>query len=151
MFSVYKKGQGISARISVGAALGLIAIFASYSLHGALIGLPAFYAGANIPIIGVPLSWGLVSSFFFFLLCVAFGAMLVGCFETGLGKIDNTGKGMVGFLIETQAELQKVSWPARKELIGSSIVVIVFAVIIGAYIFGIDRLVTTIMKSIGIL
>lgn len=151
MFTVYKKGQGSSARISVGVTLGLIAFFSAYSLHGALINLPAFVVGASVPLVNLPLTWGLVSAFVLFMFSIAFAALLVGCFETGIGKLDNIGKGVVGFLIETQAELQRVSWPTRKELVGSSIVVIVFAVIIGSYIFGVDRLVTVVMKSIGVL
>lgn len=151
MFTVYRKGQGSSARISVGVALGLLSAFASYSLHGALIDLPVFFVGASVPLLNIPLTWGVVSSFFFFLFCIAFAALLVGCLETGIGKIDNTGKGLVGFLVDTQAELNKVSWPTKRELIGSSIVVIIFSVIIGSYIFGVDRVVTLLMKSIGVL
>ena len=151
MFCVYRKGQGSSARVSVGIALGLIALFASYSLHGALISLPTFYEGARIPLVNLPLTWGLVGAFVFFLFCAVIVGLLVGCLETGIKKIDDTGKSVAVFLIDTQSELAKVSWPARKELIASSIVVIVFAVIIGVYIFGIDRLVTTVMKLIGIL
>ncbi len=151
MFAIYKKGQGASARISVGVALGLIAFFSACALHGALINLPVFYEGARVPLVNLPLSWGLVSAFVFFLLCAAFAALLVGCFEVGVAKVDNLGKGVVSFLIDTQAELNKVSWPSRAELVGSTVVVIICAVILGAYIFGIDRLVTTVMKSIGIL
>ena len=151
MFSVYRKGQGSSARISVGVALCLIATFAAISLHGALIDLPVFFGGAQIPLLSMTLTWGLVSSFFFFLVCIVFVGILVGCLETGIGKIDNTGQRVVGYLIDTQAELQKVSWPTRQELIGSTIVVIICAVVLGVYIFGIDRLVTAVMKSVNVL
>lgn len=150
-FNVYKKGQGSSARISVGIVLGLIAVFSAISLHGALIDLPAFFGGVNIPLVGLPLTWGLVSSFFFFLFCAAIVGVLVGGFETGIKKVDNVGRRVVGFLIDTQGELQKVSWPTRQELIGSTIVVIVCAVILGVYIFGVDRLVTAVMNGFGVL
>lgn len=151
MFSVYRKGQGSSARILVGIALGLIALFAAYSLHGTLINLPTFFGGVRIPLLSLPLTWGLIGAFFFFLFSVAFVGILVGCFETGINKIDNAGKGVVGFLIDTQGELQKVSWPTRQELIGSSIVVVICAVVLGTYIFGIDRLVTTVMRLVSVL
>ncbi|MEE9201281.1 MAG: preprotein translocase subunit SecE, partial [Candidatus Brocadiales bacterium] len=57
----------------------------------------------------------------------------------------------VEFLIDTQGELQKVSWPTRTELMGSTWVVIVLLVILGAYIFGVDWVITRVMKIIGFL
>ena len=38
------------------------------------------------------------------------------------------------FLEEVKAELLKCSWPTRKELFGSSVVVIVSVVILGAFV-----------------
>ena len=151
MFNVYRRGQGASARISVGIVLGLIAVFAAYSLHGALINLPMVLSGARVPLVSLPLTWGLISSFFFFLLCALFVGVLVGGVETGIKKIDNLGQRAVGYLIDTQVELQKVSWPTRQELIGSTIVVIICAVILGVYIFGVDRFVTSIMRLVKVL
>ncbi|HEY8667566.1 MAG TPA: preprotein translocase subunit SecE [Tepidisphaeraceae bacterium] len=42
------------------------------------------------------------------------------------------------FLIATDSEMKKVNWTSRKELIGSTKVVIVFMFIIAALLFGID-------------
>ncbi|MGR3317507.1 MAG: preprotein translocase subunit SecE [Candidatus Anammoxibacter sp.] len=151
MFSVYKRGQGSSARISVGIALSLIAVFAAFSLHGALINLPVFFGGAQIPLLSMTLTWGLISSFFFFLICILFVGILVGCLKTGIGMIDNTGQRVVCYLIDTQGELQKVSWPTRQELVGSTIVVLICAVVLGVYILGVDRFVTTVMKLVKVL
>ncbi|MBI5778684.1 MAG: preprotein translocase subunit SecE [Planctomycetes bacterium] len=52
------------------------------------------------------------------------------------------------FLIETEFELKKVSWPPKNEYWGSSIAVIVSVVVIGMFIFIVDRLLTQIMKLI---
>lgn len=41
-------------------------------------------------------------------------------------------------LIDTQAEMKKVSWPSSRELVGSSVVVIAFIVVIGVFLFGAD-------------
>ena len=38
------------------------------------------------------------------------------------------------FIIEVKVELLKCSWPTRKELFGSSVVVIVAVIILGAYV-----------------
>jgi preprotein translocase subunit SecE len=42
------------------------------------------------------------------------------------------------FLKEVVAELRKVAWPSRKEVIGYSIVVLVSTIVISAMIFGMD-------------
>lgn len=42
------------------------------------------------------------------------------------------------FIKEVFAELKKVAWPSRKEVIGYSIVVLVSVIIIAALIFGMD-------------
>ncbi len=41
---------------------------------------------------------------------------------------------------ETVAELQKVTWPSKDELVGSTIVVVVVSLILGFFIFGVDLL-----------
>lgn len=47
--------------------------------------------------------------------------------------------GRVGkFLREVRAELKKVAWPDRKELVSSTVVVITVVVIVGAFIGLID-------------
>ncbi len=47
-------------------------------------------------------------------------------------------KRVVDFLIETEAEMQKVSWPARHEVISSSIVVVACVVILAVYLGAVD-------------
>ena len=39
---------------------------------------------------------------------------------------------------ETVAELEKVTWPSKDELVGSTIVVVVVSLIIGFFTFGVD-------------
>ncbi|OHB90286.1 MAG: preprotein translocase subunit SecE [Planctomycetes bacterium RIFCSPHIGHO2_02_FULL_52_58] len=55
------------------------------------------------------------------------------------------------FLIDTQGELQKVSWPTREELTGSTVVVIFSVIVLGIYIFGVDWVITRVMQWIGFL
>jgi preprotein translocase subunit SecE len=150
-FQIYKKGVGVYARSAVAGLFGLAAIFAAYSLYGALIDLPEFYAGARVPLLGIRLTWGGVGACSLFVLCGVFICVFTTGFEVGLRGLDNKTKNAVEFFIETQAELQKVSWPARKELIGSTIVVVVCLVVMGIYIFFVDWVVSTFMKAIDIL
>ena len=41
---------------------------------------------------------------------------------------------------ETVAELGKVTWPSRDEVVGSTVVVVVVSTVMGFFIFGVDLL-----------
>ncbi len=150
-FEIYRKGAGVPARCAVAGLFGTASIFAAYSLYGVLIDFPEFFAGARIPLLNIRLTWGLVGSFILFTFCGAIICAFTMGFEIGLKWIDNKTKRAVEFFIETQAELQKVSWPTREELIGSTVVVIVCLIILSLYIFGVDWVVSSIMETIGLL
>ena len=151
LFGGYRKGFGLYSRIAVGVALGILALFASVSLYNALIELPDIAEGLNVPLVGIGLTWGLLSSFALFVFLGFFVCVFVAGLETGLRPIDNGGRKTVEFLIDTQGELQKVSWPTRYELIGSTAVVIVSIVVIGIFVLGVDWVVSVAMKYIGVL
>jgi preprotein translocase SecE subunit len=151
LFGVYRKGFGLYSRIAVGVALGILALFASVSLYNALIELPDIAEGVNVPLVGIGLTWGLLSSFALFVFLGFFVCVFVAGLETGLRPIDNGGRKTVEFLIDTQGELQKVSWPTRYELVGSTAVVIVSIVVIGIFVLGVDWVVSVAMKYIGVL
>jgi preprotein translocase subunit SecE len=55
------------------------------------------------------------------------------------------------FLIATEGEMKKVSWSSRKEVIGSTKVVIVTTLIMAAVLFVVDIVFQLFFKSIGIL
>ncbi|GAX62245.1 preprotein translocase subunit SecE [Candidatus Scalindua japonica] len=150
-FNIYRKGLGVYARSAVAGLFGLAAIFAAYSLYGAMIDLPELYAGSRVPILGISLTWGGVGACSLFVVCCMLICVFTTGFEVGLKGLDNKSKKAVEFFIETQTELQKVSWPARSELIGSTIVVIVCLVVLGVYVFCVDWVVSTFMKAIDIL
>ncbi len=135
----------------MGVALGILALFASVSLYNALIELPDIAEGVNVPLVGIGLTWGLLSSFALFVFLGFFVCVFVAGLETGLRPIDNGGRKTVEFLIDTQGELQKVSWPTRYELVGSTAVVIVSIVVIGIFVLGVDWVVSVAMKYIGVL
>jgi len=54
------------------------------------------------------------------------------------------------FLIETEGELKKVSWPARKEYLGSSLVVVLVVAVISAFLHFVDLGLSEVMKQLGI-
>ncbi|MDF1545783.1 MAG: preprotein translocase subunit SecE [bacterium] len=52
------------------------------------------------------------------------------------------------FLREAVAELRKVTWPSKDELIGSTIVTIVMSVIVAIFIGIVDRILSLGVRSI---
>ncbi|MBE7446284.1 MAG: preprotein translocase subunit SecE [Planctomycetia bacterium] len=150
-FGVYRKGFGLYSRIAVGVALGFLALFAAVSLYNALIELPDIVRDVKVPLVGIGLTWGLLSSFALFVFLGFIVCVFVAGLETGVKPLDNMGRKTVEFLIDTQGELQKVLWPTRYELVGSTAVVIVSVVIIGIFVLGVDWFVSLIMGYIGVL
>ena len=130
---------------------GVASLFAAHSLYGALLNMPEFFENVKIPLVGVKLTWGLVSSIVLFLVCSFFICVFTTGFEVGVEGIDRKSKRAVEFFIETQGELQKVSWPTKNELVGSTVVVIIFLLLMSLYIFGVDWVVSTVMESVGVL
>ncbi len=47
------------------------------------------------------------------------------------------------FLVEVWAELQKTSWPGRREVYGTTVVVIVAVLICALYLYVVDRALDT--------
>lgn len=55
------------------------------------------------------------------------------------------------FMIATEGEMKKVSWSTRRELIGSTKVVIMFTVLMAAYLFVVDLIFQGLFSAIGVL
>lgn len=54
----------------------------------------------------------------------------------------------VSFLREVKAELDKVVWPGRKQVIELTVLVIIISLIIGAYVGALDLAFTSIVNTI---
>lgn len=54
------------------------------------------------------------------------------------------------FLIAVEAEMSKVSWPTRKELVRGSVVVIVTIVVLAALLYGFDLVWSFLLGLLGI-
>ena len=54
------------------------------------------------------------------------------------------------FMIATESEMKKVSWSSRKEIVGSTKVVILTTFIMAAVLFGVDVLFVLLFRSIGV-
>ena len=53
-----------------------------------------------------------------------------------------------GFLRESWAELHKVDWPNRAQVIQGTVAVIIAVAIVGAYLWGVDQLVRPFVRDV---
>ncbi len=58
-----------------------------------------------------------------------------------------------GFLAEVQSEMRRVTWPSRKEVYATTLVVILTSAFFGLYLFlldlGLDRLMNWVFRTFG--
>ena len=57
-------------------------------------------------------------------------------------------KKIQAYLEEVLAEMKKVNWPKRKELVSSSVITLMATVALSLFIFGADRVITQILDII---
>jgi preprotein translocase SecE subunit len=57
----------------------------------------------------------------------------------------------VEFLIATDVEMKKVNWTSRRELIGSTKVVVSFMFLTAIFLFAVDMIFRLLMQLIGVL
>jgi len=55
---------------------------------------------------------------------------------------------VTGFLGNVKGELSKVTWPTKKDTYASTLVVIVFVFMVAVYLWGVDTILSTLIKTI---
>src|SRR4051812_43154232 len=119
-FHVYKSGQGYWTRMATAGAAALILAMTAYFLWQQLPAWVSYFADDR----GRKALLGIIA------------AVIVGyCLLVWrlMNKPTNAD-----FLIATDSEMKKVNWTSRKELIGSTKVVIIFMFLIALLLFGFD-------------
>lgn len=119
--SIYKRSQGRIARQVTFAALAVGVLLAAWRLSAVAINwrLPASFENSeHLLRYGVPGALALVG------IWIAFRLVNIPSFAD--------------FLIAVEAEMNKVSWPTRGELVRSSIVVILLILVLAVILFGYD-------------
>ena len=56
--------------------------------------------------------------------------------------------GIRRYLVESWAELKKVAWPTRETVIRLTILVVAVSIIVGIYIFVLDRIFNTLIDQV---
>ena len=128
---IYRKGQGNVARTLTAVSLIAIAGFGAVEIRDALIGRRIFAAG--------PDAGYLLGGLFF--VAIALLALWIAF------KSKRSGD----FLILTESELRKVSWPSKRDLWQQTIVVLVVSGVIGVIILIVDLVYSSIFRGAGIL
>ena len=131
-FSAYKPEQGKTTRTATMVAAGALIAWGAYFVYDRL----QVYEGDEW--------WRLV---------ITVGIPLV--FGVGLGSLawrysfahPKTGD----FMIATEGEMKKVSWSSRREIIGSTKVVILFTLMMAVYLFAVDVGFQEFFRWIGVL
>jgi preprotein translocase SecE subunit len=139
----YKKDQGRMARMATFWSLAALIFYGCLSLRAELagrfsgsLGSPLIEAFPTIPVLGVQLTAA-------FLIVALLFAAAIWLLYRWVEKPRNAD-----LLIETEAELRKVTWPTGKEVIGSSTVVILAVVFLMAFLAGADLLLARIARVI---
>lgn len=135
--TTYKEDQGRLARMAAFWAMTLLLLFGCTYLYELLIGFQAMkapIAGITIPVVRVDLNPAFA---------IAFAVMVAG--TIAIHRWQQRPK-VVDLLVDTEAELRKVTWPTGQEVINSSLVVVVCVVIVGAYLAGADYLLNRLMR-----
>ena len=120
-FTIYKSGQGYWTRMGTVMGAGILLLMLAYTIY---LYTPTFFP--NNAQLGKQV--GLYAAAAFVVISGIVGWRL-------MNKPSN-----VDFLIATDSEMKKVNWTSRKELIGSTRVVILFMFFIAIFLFGVDEI-----------
>jgi len=124
MFKIYKRTQGKYTRLLTFAGAMLVAVSGAYVLSGKLYDTSAYVQ------YGLP----------------AMVVVVIGLLAFWMVNRPRNAD----FLIATEGEMKKVAWSGKKEVIGSTKVVIVTTVMIALLLFGVDILFGALFKIIGV-
>jgi len=134
-FNIYKPGQGRYVRIGTAVGVGIALLAFSYFLYTVLkrslvgiVGIEGIFDYINL---GVP-------AVFF----VGVGILIY--------RLLNKPR-TVDFLLATEGEMKKVSWSSRKEIIGSTKVVIVTSFIMAGVLFAVDLVLNVVFRWMGVM
>jgi len=130
LLAPYKRGQGFWTRLGTGIGAGLVIIFTVQFLYERLPRIPGL-AQTDWPLYAV------------------LGGLTLGLCLLAWWLINRPKH--AEFLINTDGEMKKVNWATRRELIGSTKVVIGFMFLTAALLFGYDIIFGSVMYLLDVL
>jgi preprotein translocase SecE subunit len=139
LFAPYKEDQGRHVRMAAFWSLVFFIGFGCRFLHDILIQWPAMreaLGGVRLPVVGVDMT----PAFLISMVVFAVGVLIV---QRWLRR-----PRIADLLIETEAELLKVTWPKGQEVWNASMVVLVSVVLLGVYLAGVDIFLFRLMRAL---
>jgi preprotein translocase subunit SecE len=125
-FAVYKPGQGYYTRLGTAIGGGAVVVFGARDLYMRLGGF-----GPAVEL-GVP-------------------SVLLAALGVVLFWIAGSNRKTNDFFIATEGEMKKVSWSTKKEVIGSTKVVLAFTFLMAFFLFFVDSLFIVLFSVIDVL
>jgi preprotein translocase SecE subunit len=139
-----KPGQGRAARVCAYAGFAVIALFGAVALHKWPGIGSKWFAGIRGLWTGELLGATFTLRPVLFPAVAFFVAAMAG-FHLVISRPKTAD-----FLIETQGEMKRVSWPTRREWVGSTIVVLTLVAILSFFLYGVDSLLSPLMQNLRI-
>ena len=102
-------------------------------------------------LLAMPVRYSTIWAAVFFLIAGVVIAVFTFGLRTGIRSLDAVTASFVDMLVDTEAELQKVSWPTKDDLTTSTSVVLVCVVILGIFLWCVDLVVSFVMSSANVL
>ena len=131
-FDVPKKGQGMTARMGAFAAVGLLVVFGAWRFYGTFNRPGELVFARDLPVIGDLSAYKVM-------------AIVIACVGLlGTWWFLNRPKN-ADLLIETEAEMRKVSWPTLPEVWNATVIVAMVTVTLALTMFGLDELLRKIL------
>jgi len=146
-FAPYRPGQGVYARGAAAGAVLLLALFGSWRLYVLVRGV----TDKSFPLLGMQVPYAALWAAAVFVLMAAVIFLFTFGLRTGLKSLDARAQGLIDLLIDTEAELAKVSWATRDELVRSTAAVLIFVALLGAFLFCVDWVVLFAMRQLRVL
>lgn len=130
-FELYKRNQGTYTRAGTAIGAGVLILSGGDFLYKKL-ALESDAAWTQWAQVGIPL-----------LVVVLLGLLL--------WWVVGVNRKCCDFMIATEGEMKKVSWSSKKELIGSTKVVILFTALLAMSLFLVDFVFMTFFNAVGVL
>lgn len=138
-FKIPRPTEGIIARRSALVILGFLWFLGGFQLYSFLESYPTWgraWGGAAVPLLQLPLNFALLTSVGLF----AVGSML------SFFTLNRTTS--VDFLVDTEIEMKKVTWPTKSDSVNATLVVIATVLVMGALLAIFDFLLRVIFGVI---
>ena len=145
--TAYRPGQGKYARGGAAGAALLLALFASDRVYYKLLS----GSQAAFKLLGVAVPYAALWAAGLFVLLGALVLLFTLGVSTGIAGIDSKARALIDLLIDTESELNKVSWPGRTDLTNSTTAVLVSIFMLGGFLFAMDLLIGLVMRTAAVL